>query len=250
MGTGPHLCFLHGFCENQSIWESQIEILKKTHTCWLFDLPGFGQSSLKGLASIAKQADVLNLLLDHLAIEDICVFGHSMGGYIAVEMVSQRPDKYNGIAMIHSTALEDKKTKKANRQKVLEFVNSNGAEAFLKQFFLQLVAPSNQERLSVVLWAQVKDTSKEAILNATSAMMNRRDHLETIQQLKIPVLFLCGSEDQHFPISDVYLQISKSDLGQIEIIDNTGHLSMLESPDECSAVILDFLRFKTLSAIS
>ena len=246
VGTGPHLCFLHGFCEHQEIWQEQVEELSKHYSCLLIDLAGFGLSSLNGNVSIAQQAIVLNQLLIHLSIDHCTLFGHSMGGYIATEMLHQDASLFNGLGLIHSTALEDHEEKKNNRLKVVEFVKDRGSEPFLKQFYSQLVAPANLPQLEERLWKHVKATTEDSIINASIAMMNRSDHLDTLSQTSIPILFLCGTEDQHFPISDVYQQVAQCELGQLEIIENVGHLSMLESSEKCTEILLDFIQFVEL----
>ena len=68
------------------------------------------------------------------------LIGHSLGGYVALAMVEKRPDLFAGLGLFHSTAYADSAEKKQSRNKVIEFVNKNGAKAFTTNFITPLFA--------------------------------------------------------------------------------------------------------------
>lgn len=243
VGTGPHLCFLHGFCENGSIWDHQVKELSKNYSCLLVDLPGFGKSENKGFQSISQLSKAIIELLYHLDHTECTLLGHSMGGYVAAAMFQEKPELFNAIAFIHSTTYSDTEAKIDSRNKVIEFVNKHGAEPFLQQFYPNLVSVENLEDLRHVLWDAVKDTKAESIMQATSAMRDRKDTSEVIASSNIPVLFLCGAKDQHIPLRDIYTQASKCQTAQLNVLSRSGHLSLLEQPELATSKIKEFLKF-------
>ncbi|HCD67812.1 MAG TPA: alpha/beta hydrolase, partial [Bacteroidetes bacterium] len=80
MGSGPHLCFLHGFCENSEIWEELIASLSSRFTCIAIDLPGFGKSSQMAFGSLTQVANQVHELLVAENATHTIMCGHSMGG--------------------------------------------------------------------------------------------------------------------------------------------------------------------------
>ncbi len=243
MGHGPHLCFLHGFCESSQLWTDLISHLSKSYECLLIDLPGFGQSKGLNMTSISNTASMCNELLDELAWQDVQVFGHSMGGYIALEMLHQKPDIFKSIGLIHSTAYSDSSEKKLSRLKVMDFVAEHGSHAFLRQFYPALVAPEKLLELDGQIWNLVKDTEAESIIAATKAMMNRKDHSQTISSMPHPILFVCGDQDEHFPLTDILKQSAICHSAQLNLLKEVGHLSMLEAPEQLRSAVSAFLKF-------
>ena len=243
VGQGPHLSFLHGFCENQSIWLETVDRLKDNYSCLLIDLPGFGKSSLNGPYSLQEVAQMLHELHLELEIEATTVFGHSMGGYIGLELLKNYPEHIMGLGLIHSTALADSEEKKLSRQKVIDFLATHKASDFLKTFYPQLVSPSNLDEHKDTLWYLVRKTKSESIVEATRAMMNRADHQKTLENTDRPILFLTGDEDAHFSVESIYKQASNCKSAQISLIEKVGHLSLMEAPEKCQHAIQEFLSF-------
>lgn len=243
VGTGPHLCFLHGFCETSDMWTSQIQEFSKEYTCLTIDIPGFGKSENKGFSSISELATAIAQLLVSLDYSNCILFGHSMGGYIAAALLQEHEDLFSGIGFIHSTVYADSKEKKQSRTKVISFVKKHGAHEFLNQFYPNLVAQENLENLQEALWQLVEHTSADSIIQATKAMRERPDRSMVISSTQIPILFLCGGKDQHFPLTEIYKQLAMCSSAQISVLPDSGHLSILEEPRKASAAICEFLKF-------
>ena len=66
------------------------------------DLPGFGSSSPIENPSVEKYADAVNVLLEKLSVKSCVMIGHSMGGYVALEMSRLIGDRLKGLTMFHS----------------------------------------------------------------------------------------------------------------------------------------------------
>ena len=46
LGDGPPLVLLHGTPWSSELWRSIAHALSRTHTVYLWDMPGYGQSSM------------------------------------------------------------------------------------------------------------------------------------------------------------------------------------------------------------
>ena len=248
MGRGPHLCFLHGFCENKTIWDDLIAHLKDQYTCISIDLPGFGLSTdveFKNIPFVVKQ---LKSLFTEIGVAQPILIGHSMGGYIVAEFLSQYRDEVKAAAFIHSTARADSEAKKDGRDRIIEFIQRNGGAKFFPSFVDGLVSEANREVLNKELLALVGGTPDSSIISALQAMKQRPDHVAALQNFKKPVLFVMGAEDQHYTEGEIYLQASKCDLVQINKLEDVGHLSMFENKKKCLNSIKHFLDFVELTS--
>ena len=243
MGIGPHLCFLHGFCEDSTIWESTVSHFYKTHTCISIDLPGFGKSKTLEFQTIPDIMNAVFQVLRFEKIENPIIFGHSLGGYIACEYASKYPQNISGIGLVHSTSMADSELKKKNRKKAINFIKKHGTSDFFQLFIKNLVAKNNQLLIDSKLIEVIQNTPKKSIINGMNAMMNRSDHSRSLSQLDCPVLFILGDKDEHYSKNEIFNQASKCKLARVEVIKNSGHLSMVENETAFRITIQKFLSF-------
>lgn len=243
VGSGTHLCFLHGFCEQREVWDPIIDQLKHNHTCIAIDLPGFGESIGHRFKSMKYAAYCIREVLEHEGISKVTVFGHSMGGYVMAQLLADAPELFTGVGFIHSTSRADSEEKRNNRQKTIEFLQKNGTDDFFPLFAQGLVAKSNYMRLENALFSMIRKTSMESIIDASNAMMTREDLLHIVEGQQVPTLFLHGSADGHLNYEAILYQASRCTPSQIDILHGTGHLSMLEDSEACLGTIANFIQF-------
>jgi len=243
VGTGPHLCFLHGFCEDSTIWQSLADTLRLDYTVICVDLPGFGKSSDLSFGTLNEVAKQINELLKAEDIQRCILLGHSMGGYIAAAYAALFPSELKALALVHSTALADGSSKEINRQKSIDFIVKNGSQEFFRLFISGLVALEHRGRLREQLTALITQTSDRSILAGLSAMKERPSHLETIAQFHKPILFIKGEEDTHYSADEIYTQAAAASICQLSMLQDVGHLSMLENPEKCLMEVQRFLKF-------
>lgn len=241
VGNGPHLCFLHGFCEDSSIWENTTQYLSKTHSCISIDLPGFGKSKSEKFETIAGLAQHVFQILQYEEIEEPIIFGHSLGGYIACEYAHQFPQNLSGLGLIHSTSLSDDSKKKENRKKAINFIKKHGTDDFFQLFIKNLVAENNQLLIPKNLVRVIKNTPKNIIINGMKAMMNRPDRKHILPLIDYPILFIVGDKDEHYPKHEIFNQAFICKLAQVNVIENSGHLSMMENEKDFLDAIQQFI---------
>lgn len=248
VGQGPHLCFLHGFCEDQRIWKLLIDELSKNYTCIAIDLPGFGKSNALRFKSLPEVAQAVSEIIRQENALNCVLFGHSMGGYLVAEYIHQFGSELRAAAFVHSTALADSELKKEKRAKTIDFISKNGSKAFFPIFITELVAARHLARLESDLAAMVTNTPNQSIIDGHTAMMSREDRMETVSTWEQPVLYLKGEKDNHYGIFDTAYEAASCNLAQISEIKEVAHLSMLEDSSACLKVIQEFLNFVAVVA--
>ena len=244
-GNGETIVLIHGFAEDGTIWNEQVPFLEKHCRLIVPDLPGSGQSQmLPANAGIEDYAECLNALLEHEGVDKCIVLGHSMGGYITLALAEAYKDKLSGFGFIHSTAFADNEEKKATRKKGIRFIEEHGAYTFIKNTTPNLFSNNfKNAHLNVVqsLIEKGNNFKKEALIQYYEAMMNRPDRTQALANSEVPVLFVIGSEDVAAPLQDLLQQVHLPKIAHIYILEEVGHMSMLEKPEKLNKHILEFI---------
>lgn len=240
-GAGKALIFIHGFPMHQAIWDDFGERFIKSYNVITLDLPGFGKSPILPFPfSIDQVAGQVLHFITEKEIQNSVVVGHSLGGYVALSMIEKRPDLFSGIGLFHSTAYADSAEKKASREKVIDFVEKNGALAFTKNFIAPLFANPQNKWIETVKKI-AGQSSEAAIIGYTQAMSTRYDQTKTLKNFKKPTLFLAGNQDVGIPVASIHEQATVCHYPEIHILQGVGHMAMFEKPDEAADRIEGFL---------
>lgn len=241
-GKGQSVILIHGFCETHEIWQEISDSLAAHYKVFCIDLPGFGKSPLP--ATPFSISDISQLVLNWIKDEDIgrpVIIGHSLGGYVALEMARQKPECAAGLGLFHSTAQADSPEKKENRNKVVDFVSRNGAKPFLDSFvpslFYKKYHPSVNKIREIC-----NGTSKESIVNYALAMRDRIDYQFVMDEFTEPILFICGDNDNFIPVEVSKKQAEKCTDSHFYVLNETGHMGMIEKPENAAKAIKRFLQ--------
>lgn len=102
VGEGePTLLFIHGWSNNRSIWDTQIEHFSQKHQIIAVDLPGFGKSgNNRNEWTMENFGKDIAEIVNQLKLDDVVVVGFSMGAPVAIEAARQIPDKIEGIVLV------------------------------------------------------------------------------------------------------------------------------------------------------
>ena len=244
-GQGPVVVLLHGFGENETVWESCMHL---SQTCKLIvpQLPGTGDSEMIPDMSMEGMASCLKHLLDieTNTSEPVILLGHSMGGYITLAFAAQYPALIAGFGLVHSTAFADSEGKRATREKGIDFITKNGAAAFLKasipNLYGALTRSQNPGKVEQHIEIGTR-FSDEALVAYYRAMLDRPDRTSVLKETPVPVLFLFGREDAAVPLSEGLRQCHLPKLSYIHIHQTAGHMGMVEAPEETAMVFKRFI---------
>ena len=242
LGKGSPLVLLHGFCENHHIWDGFAEELAKYYHVIVFDLPGFGSSSLlSDDISIDEVGARITQELNHLQITNSILIGHSLGGYVALAMVTSSPLSFSGVILFHSTSYADSEEKKRNRNKTIAFVQNHGVAPFVETFVPELFR-DKADLLIPFVQKIALSTPIKTLIAYTKAMRDRPALSIKISELNFPLLVLAGAYDTFIPLFDS-TEISKlSTHGTLTVLKNAAHVGMLEDQEVAIHAIKEFAK--------
>lgn len=243
-GKGQALILLHGFLENQDIWNDYADSLSTNFKIITLDLPGHGRSeNIAEVHTMELMAEVTNDLIRRLQITEYVIIGHSMGGYVSLSYAELYPEGCKGFGVFHSHALADSTEAKINRGRAIQVVKENHKN-FISNFIPDLFTLRNQEKYQAeikTLQIASRKMEKEGIISALNGMRQRTDKLLTLKKSKVPVLFIIGKKDPRTPLHLMYEQISLAEHSEVLILDQVAHMGFIEAKNTCLSFINDFV---------
>lgn len=243
-GKGPAIVLIHGFGEDGNVWQHQVLFLEKDFTVLVPFLPGSGSSEIIDDMSMEGFAACIAFILRTETLEESCVIGHSMGGYVTLAFAEKYSSLLNSFGLFHSTALADSEEKKAIRKKGIQSIKESGPKEFLKTTVSNLYASHTKETNPSIVENHLKEISyfsAEALIAYYEAMMNRPERVSVLEQNKWPVLFVLGRQDAVIPLEQGLQQVSLPGISYIHILEHSGHMGMREEPDVSNNILKSFL---------
>lgn len=244
-GNGFPIVFVHGFCEDRSMWKKFIKPFTEKHSVITIDIGGFGETELPNEPTIHAMAQQVNAVLAAEQIERCILVGHSMGGYVSLAFAQQYGDKLQGLCMFHTHPFGDTAEKKINRDKGIEFVKTHGSEKYVRSMLPMLFAPFFRVEFKMVVQELIFAAQKfnaDTIINGLQAMKNRKNNADVLEKIDCPVQFIIGKKDVSVSWQQSLRQAALPRVADIRIFENVGHMGMFEAKEETQQALLEFVK--------
>lgn len=245
-GSGPAVVLLHAFPLSSAMWEHQRAALADGFQVLTPDLRGFGGSPPgDDDPSLDAMADDVAALLDRLGLDQVVLGGLSMGGYVAMAFLRRHRDRVRGLVLADTKAGADPEPARAKRERVAARLDAErSTDALVDEVLPALTGPTTKDsRPEVVdrVTALLRACPPAAAAWAQRAMAARPDSLETLAGTDVPALVVLGAEDTLATREDAAAMVAALPHGRLVVIDESGHLTALEVPDELTAALRSFL---------
>src|SRR3981081_173089 len=170
--------------------------------------------------------------------------GHSMGGYIAFEIMRQAPERVAKLALINTQARPD--TPEATARRRAQTARAQGGEYHdaTAKLFHGFVHPSRRddETLRKLVHDMGDDIGADGFVRQQTAVMGRADSRPSLAWIKCPTLVLTGDEDNTIPNSMSAEMANGIPRAKLTIVPNCGHLPQLEQPEATANALVEWLR--------
>ena len=169
--------------------------------------------------------------------------GHSMGGYIALEIMRQAPERVVKLALINTQARPDTPEATARRRGLMERARRGELRAIREESFPELVHPSRRDDAGILelVHAQDEDVGVEGYLRQQVAIIARVDSRPSLSAITCPTLVLTGDADNTIP-NAFSKEMAEAIAGaRLVILDRCGHLPQAEQPDATARALTEWL---------
>jgi pimeloyl-ACP methyl ester carboxylesterase len=170
--------------------------------------------------------------------------GHSMGGYIAFEIMRQAGERVAKLALINTQARPDTPEATARRRGMMARATGGEYRAVLDELFAGFVHPSRRgdAALRQLVHDMGEDVGAEAFVRQQQAVISRADSRPMLAWIKCPTLVLTGDEDNTIP-NRLSVEMANGIHGaNLVILPSCGHLPQPEQPQATAEALVEWLR--------
>jgi pimeloyl-ACP methyl ester carboxylesterase len=170
--------------------------------------------------------------------------GHSMGGYIAFEIMRQAPDRVAKLALMNTQARPDTPEAVERRRGLIARAQAGEYRAILDELFGVFVYPSRRDDagLRQLVHDMGDDVGPEAFVRQLTVIMGRPDSRPILAWIKCPTLVLSSDEDNTVPNSLSTEMAGGIPGAKLVIIPQCGHLTPPEQPQATADALVEWLR--------
>lgn len=242
--TEPALVLLHAFPLDSRMWNAVREPLSSRFRVITADQRGLGRSPLPESdrePSLADAARDVVALLDKLELDEVVLGGCSMGGYLAMAVLRQAPERVAGLVLIDTKATPDTPEAAQTRLDVAARVEADGIEGWLAEENLpNLLAPGTPDEIVETVRGIIESQPPEGIAWTARALRTRPDSVELLRGTDIPALVIVGEHDAITPVEAASRMAEALPDATLVVVPDAGHLTPLEAPADVVEAILSW----------
>jgi pimeloyl-ACP methyl ester carboxylesterase len=169
--------------------------------------------------------------------------GHSMGGYVAFEILRQAPGRVVKLALLDTAARPDTPEQSERRRSQIAIAAGGRMQAIVELQLPVLVHASRRAdaalRRQIELMAE--ETGAEAFIRQQTAIMTRPDSRPTLAAIRCPSLVLVGEQDELTP-PDRAREMAEGIAGaRLVTVADCGHMCALEQPERVTQELVAWL---------
>lgn len=245
IGTGDPLILLHATLHDRHDFDPIASKLAKSHRVIALDWPGHGESAPVGEGfdlSAPLLPDLLEDVIDSLALDRVSLIGNSVGGFAAARFAANHPDRVRSLVLVNSGGF----TKMNLVSK--SFCAAMGTQpinrAIMPLFIRAYMKTQSENDELVAERALAKSRTSEGTQTASDLWRSfadpRHDLTTLATQITAPTLIVWGSKDTAIPLRDGRRAASLIPGSRLETLP-TGHVAFSSQPDQFLALVEPFL---------
>lgn len=224
----PNLVLLPGFLSDATVWMHQVKHLSRI-------------ANIKVIPLLHENTaeKMINKVLDNAA-DQFALAGHSIGGWIALEVARKAPERITKLCVLDTMARPDTPEIVENRKKRIESVKANEFEKFASELADYLVVNTavKTDVLNMFLAA-----GAQAVIDQQNAMIHRQASLTFLKDIRCPTLVIAAGADRYFPVELHEEMVNHIPHSKLAIVEDSGHMSPMEMPQAVTALMRYWLSY-------
>jgi pimeloyl-ACP methyl ester carboxylesterase len=252
-GSGTPVLFIHEFAGDHRSWEPQVQYFSAAFRCVTYSARGYPPSEVPADPAAYSQQRAVDdaiCVLDALDVRRAHVVGLSMGGFTALHLAMQHPDRLlSAVAAGAGYGAQPERQEQFRREceATAAAFESEGAEQVARRYAVGPARVQFQNK-NPRAWAQF--AAALGGHSATGAALTMRGVQAArpslyalaadLAGIRVPVLVMTGDEDEGCLEPALMLKRAIPGSGLI-VLPQTGHTANLEEPDTFNREVDRFL---------
>lgn len=220
------LVLLSGLLSNQRLWRHQI--------AHLADI-----ASIQVISSTQNTPEkMVRSILDQ-APAKFSLAGHSMGGWLCLEVMRVAPSRVNRLCLLNTTARMDTEDKAKKRHEMIQRVQKGQfpqvAKEIVDHFVFNASVKSEVEKMFL-------EVGSEAFIHQQQAMLERKECLSLLPSIRCPTWVIHALRDENFSLEEHQELVDQIHNGELRTVEDSGHMSPMEAPQAITALLRAWLK--------
>jgi pimeloyl-ACP methyl ester carboxylesterase len=243
-GRGLPIVLLHGYLEAGEVWEPLSERLEGEFRMIAPDLPGHGDSGIRGeVHTMEFLAAAVKEVIKDAGEKKVMMVGHSLGGYVTLAFVEMFPELLSGYVLFHSHPHADTPEAIERRNREIAVVRAGRKNIMYPGNISMMFAKENLKSMKAELERSKKIASRnpgEGIIALLNGMIARPSRQYILEDGRVPLLWILGRHDLYFSPERAMRDTGLPHNAEVVILEKSGHLGFIEEADMSAGLIGSF----------
>ncbi len=246
-GVGEPLMLVAGLASDSQSWEPIIEGLSAHYMVITPDNRGTGRTVPQDVeTSIGHMADDCMVLARHLGLSSFNLLGHSMGGFIALDISTRYPNAVSRLILAGTSTFNPKRNKHLFSDWVSTFELGMDKMQWFRTVFYWVFTERFFESSEVVNTAlhyavDYPYSQSEVAFRKQVEAITDFDCSGQLSSVTAKTLIICGEEDILFPPDRTVPMLQVIQGAGFSIIKDAAHSIHMEQPQIFTDCVVDFL---------
>ncbi len=240
------LLLVAGLASDSQSWQPVLDAMRQHRQVILIDNRGSGRTRASASTSLKQMAQDCIAVLDHLSIRQFDLVGHSMGGFVSLNIARIAPDRIRRMALCNSSSRIGARNEDMFADWADALAEQGATARWYRSFFYWILTPgffANKQTLEQLLKLAMSYTyapDAMAFRSQVSAMQGF-DATSWLADIDTPTLVLAASEDLIFPPGSDAAGLALLPNAQVQVVAGLAHSLPMEAPKVFSDRMLAFL---------
>lgn len=243
-GRGSPVILLHGWINSWDVWRGTMIAIPELgrYKVYALDFWGFGESAKQKTPpfQVRSYADMVNQFMEIMGIVQAPVFGHSMGGTVALSLALEVPERVKKVAIVGSPI---------NGNSLNIFLKLSGVSwiarlawrlSAIKQLVMWMVLAGDSPKVREMIFRDVDKANTESFFRSIGDL-HRTDLRGRVSKLTMPALGVFGIHDNIVNPNQSKLLAKGVPHARVEMLKASRHFPMLDEPERFIEIIQEFL---------
>lgn len=215
------LILVSGLLSNEHVWEHQVNHLRQL-------------ASINIACPTENTPEKMVQTILDKAPPVFALAGHSMGGWVCLEIMRAAPARVIKLCLLNTTARGDSDEKKAKRKKMILRTKQGRfyevAEELASCFVYNPHLKESIKEMFLCIGAEV-------FIQQEEAMISRRESFSILPRIDCPTLVIHAAKDKIFSLEEHEELATKIPNAKLAVVEDSGHMSPLEMPQAITALL-------------
>lgn len=244
-GRGAPIILLHGWINSWDVWRnSMIKFVERgSYKVYALDFWGFGESAKDKAPpfKLDSYVQMVSQFMETLGIQRAPIFGHSMGGTVALRLTLEHPELVSHVGIVGSPI---------NGTSLNPFLKLAGVPwiahliwrfPFTLRLVMWTILAGDSKKVRDMIFRDVSKTSTESFFRSIGDL-HHTDLRSRMDQIDVPAIGLFGVRDNIVNPNQSKLMGKLVPGARVEMMQHSRHFPMLDEPERFNDVFLQFLQ--------